>query len=136
MENNWKFQPSNIPNTRDCEHGHQRRKCPHCEIIALEKENAMSDKHLSSENEARSCTTCASEIILCNRCHERHNAGNAFECSLILAKRIAFLEELLREIAEHPHCTVGAGELVIPYTRGACNGHRCAAAIARRAFDA
>jgi hypothetical protein len=50
-------------------------------------------------------------------------------------ERIAFLESLLREIAEHEHCQIGAGELDMPYTRGACEGHRCAAAIARRAFS-
>lgn len=28
------------PNARDCEHGRQRGKCPECDVIELESENA------------------------------------------------------------------------------------------------
>lgn len=34
------------PNTA-CEHGHQRRKCPHCEIVQLEAELAKCKETLT-----------------------------------------------------------------------------------------
>lgn len=30
-----------FPNARDCEHGHQRGKCPHCDLAHSERENEL-----------------------------------------------------------------------------------------------
>jgi hypothetical protein len=57
----------------------------------------------------------------------------------LLQERIASLEDLLREIEEHPDCVPNVkGEHIYAYDdyyRGVVIGHRCAAAIARKARE-
>lgn len=94
---------------------------------------------ISSKKKKRSakikCPRCQSTSL-----HGTRLAGwNCLECDYWWTEhqqqRIQFLESLLQQIEEHPHCHNGyecSGNRVISFSHGCEFGHRCCAAIAKR----
>lgn len=63
------------PNTA-CEHGHQRRKCPHCEIVQLEAELAKVSKERDEYKEIADihCKPQSDEIVRLEKLNEKLKA--------------------------------------------------------------
>jgi|WetSurMetagenome_2_1015567.scaffolds.fasta_scaffold217926_3 hypothetical protein len=96
------------------------------------------------------CPRCGSDHQFIDKRHGADGCVFCYGCNtwwtFCPQQRIEELEGLLREIAEHPHCRYenlecsqidkcDSMDTRITYNVGTVDGHRCAAAIARRAFE-
>jgi len=89
------------PNARDCEHGHQRGYCPHCEVAELESALAASQKRCAElEKWHVSNWTCVHHT-------DKEREDNKPCCPVCarrelveLRQRIAELEKMLKEWME------------------------------------